>query len=53
MIVDMALFAFMAMKYKYVNKTEDSDNEELNQDAEKKASNAVENPAFKHNDDDV
>ncbi|RZC34281.1 peptide transporter family 1-like, partial [Asbolus verrucosus] len=53
MVLDMFLFAFMAMKYKYIKKEENNENEELNVKPERKESNAIDNPTFKHNDDRI
>jgi hypothetical protein len=53
MVLDMILFGLMAMKYKYINMDQNSDNEELENKAERKESNAIDNPTFKHNDDDA
>nr|CAI5865032.1 unnamed protein product [Callosobruchus analis] len=48
MVVDMGLFGFLAMRYKYVI-PEDSEAEELQEDVEK-SSNGIENPSFKTTD---
>jgi solute carrier family 15 oligopeptide transporter 1 len=53
MVLDMILFGLMAMKYKYINMEQNSDNEELENKSERKESNAIDNPTFKHNDDDA
>ncbi|XP_063920551.1 peptide transporter family 1 isoform X3 [Zophobas morio] len=55
MIVDMILFAFMAMKYKYINVSDQSEREKLENSSkqERKESNAIDNPAFKNEVDDA
>lgn len=46
MVVDMVLFGYMAMKYKYINK-EDSEIEELDNNL-KNENNALDNPALEN-----
>nr|CAH7727461.1 unnamed protein product [Callosobruchus chinensis] len=48
MVVDMGLFGFLAMRYKYVI-PEDSETEELQEDV-KSSSNGIENTSFQTND---
>ncbi|VEN47916.1 unnamed protein product [Callosobruchus maculatus] len=51
MVLDMGLFGFLAMRYKYVVQ-EDSETEELQEDI-KESSNGIENPSFKTADANI
>lgn len=51
----MILFAFMAMRYVPVktDKEEDTESKELNEKSNSKEIHAIDNPSFKHGDDDM
>lgn len=57
MVLDMILFAFMATRYVPVKtdkeEEEDTENKELHAKSNSKEINAIDNPSFKHGDDDL
>lgn len=48
MVIDMLLFAYLAMRYEYV-KPEDWEAEELSEETEKPKVNGIDNPSFTPN----
>lgn len=56
MVIDMVLFAFMASRYvpvKTEKEEEETESKELNKKSNNKEIHAMDNPSFKHSDDDL